>query len=96
MKREDIEKAAAQSSFIETPDARERFLLRSGFRAGAKWRIDSVWHNDTEKPDPHNGDLLVGIEVMGKTSYIRQNAYYVLQYGCVRWAYIKDLLPSKD
>lgn len=66
------------------------------FIAGANWRINSVWHNDTEKPDTDKGDLLVGIEVMGKTAYIRQNAYYVLQFGCVRWAYVEDLIPNKE
>lgn len=99
MAKDDIKKAAEEY-------AKEacRPLWRAGteqvcitdFMEGAEWRINSIWHNDTERPDPHKGDLLVGIEVMGKTSYIRQNAYYVLQYGCVRWAYIKDLIPNKE
>ncbi|WP_418943820.1 hypothetical protein [Phocaeicola plebeius] len=99
MKREDIEKAAERSTekYVENGDLRGfRGSYRLGFIEGAEWRINSIWHNDTERPDPHKGDLLVGIEVMGKTSYIRQNAYYVLQYGCVRWAYIKDLIPNKE
>lgn len=50
MKREDIEKAAGQSSFIETSDAREIFLIRSGFKAGANWRINSIWHTMDEEP----------------------------------------------
>ena len=102
MKKEDIKKAKAENAerianiaysgggHIGQDD------LETAFENGAEWRINSVWHNDTERPDPHKGDLLVGIEVMGKTSYIRQNAYYVLQYGCVRWAYIKDLIPNKE
>lgn len=70
--------------------------LETAFENGADWRINSVWHNDTEKPDPDKGGLLVGIEVMGKTAYIRQNAYYVLQFGCVRWAYVEDLKPNTE
>lgn len=101
MKREYIEKAAKEyrDTLPYCDDAKIRGMSvggEIGFIAGAEWRINSIWHNDTEKPDPHNGDLLVGIEVMGKTSYIRQNAYYVLRFGCVKWAYIEDLLPTKD
>lgn len=96
MKREDIENAAFKYGCENQVAPCMGSEFEKGFIAGAEWRINSVWHNDTEKPDPHNGDLLVGIEVMGKTSYIRQNACYVLQYGCVRWAYIKDLLPTKE
>lgn len=102
MSKEDIKKAKAENAerianiaysgggHIGQDD------LETAFENGADWRINSVWHNDTEKPDHDKGDLLVGIEVMGKTAYIRQNAYYVLQFGCVRWAYIKDLIPNKE
>lgn len=98
MKREDIEKAAGDysGSILGFTDNKSVMEKHKAFADGANWRINSVWHNDTEKPDTDKGDLLVGIEVMGKTAYIRQNAYYVLQFGCVRWAYVEDLLPNME
>lgn len=98
MKREDIEKAAGDysGSSLGFTDNNSVMVKHKAFADGAEWRINSVWHNDTEKPDPDKGDLLVGIEVMGKTAYIRQNAYYVLQFGCVRWAYVEDLKPNTE
>lgn len=66
------------------------------FIEGAKWRINSVWHEGSEKPETDKGDLFVEIGVMDKTTYVQQNAYYVLRYGCIRWAYIKDLISNKE
>lgn len=98
MKREDIEKAAGDYSgsilgFRDNPTVMDK---HKAFADGAEWRINSVWHSDTEKPNIDKGDLLIGIEVMGKTAYIRQNAYYVIQFGCIRWAYINDLIPKSE
>lgn len=99
MTREDIKKAAAEYAHGAC-----RPLWRAGkeqvcmvdFIEGAKWRINSVWHEGSEKPETDKGDLFVEIEVMDKTTYVQQNAYYVLRYGCVRWAYIKDLISNKE
>lgn len=68
-----------------------------GFVEGANWRIDSVWHEGSEKPDTDKGDLLIIVkDAFGKDVYVRQNAYYVLKYGCKKWAYIKDLIPNME
>lgn len=99
MKKEDIKKAAAEYAHEAC-----RPLWRAGkeqvcmvdFIEGAKWRINSIWHEGSEKPETDKGDLFVEIEVMNKTTYVQQNAYYVLKYGCVRWTYIKDLIPTED
>lgn len=93
MKREDIEKAANQRSFIETPDARERFLFRSGFKAGAEWRINSVWHDANEKPKI--GELII-VEVYGKIwDYGKYDVCDTI-HPKARWAYIKDLIPNTE
>lgn len=70
--------------------------FEAGWDAGAKWRVNSVWHDSSEKPDTDKGDLIVCINVMGGVIYVAQSASYVLKYGCVRWAYIDDLIPSKE
>lgn len=90
MKREDIEKAALQRSFIETPDAREIFLIKSGFIYGAKWRINSVWHDDTEKPKL--GELII-VEVYGKIFEYGKYDVCDTIHPAARWAYMKDLIP---
>lgn len=98
MKREDIEKVADEfaNKEYEISDI-DRIPLYKGFYHGAEWRINSVWHNASEKPDTDKGDLLVIVkDAFGKDVYVRQNAYYVLKYGCVRWAYIKDLIPNME
>lgn len=73
------------------------FGMSLGFKAGANWRIESVWHKPDEEPDPLKGYLLVGIKPkdVNKIIYIFQNADYVLQFSCIRWAYIDDLLPEE-
>lgn len=100
MTNKDIEKAAA-----EYANEACRPLWRTGneqvcmvdFIEGAEWRINSVWHEGREKPETDKGDLLVIVkDAFGKYVYVRQNAYYVLKYGCVRWAYIKDLIPNME
>ena len=80
MKREDIEKAANQHSFIETPDARERFLFRSGFKAGAKWRINSSWHSNTEVPNRNLDPNYCGEAVLIQTIEGKYN-FGIVYYG---------------
>ena len=98
MTREQIEKAAllcaGAGEYGEcpyNPDAKK------GFIAGADWRINSVWHDGSIRPGTDKGDLLVTVQdVFGKDVHFRQDAYYVLKYGCKRWAYIKDLIPNTE
>lgn len=71
--------------------------FHEGFLIAAEWRINSVWHDATVNPDTDKGDLLLIIkDGFGKNVYVRQDAYYVRKYGCVRWAYIEDLIPNKE
>lgn len=85
MTQEDIEKAANQISFIETTDARERFLLRSGFKAGASWRINSVWHDADSDQEPEEGKLcLLEVEVYDEDGE-RYIDYVSSQWGRFGW-----------
>ena len=103
MKEEDIENAAREESGIWSPNPVHLHDLyrwddfEAGFHRGANWRINSVWHEGSEKPDTDKGDLLIIVkDAFGKDVYVRQNAYYVLKYGCKKWAYIKDLIPNME
>ena len=102
MKREDIEEAANQRSFIETPDARERFLFRSGFKAGAEWRINSVWHDASETPISGKEALVKYITGDLKIKY-RVDVFcgYEWKEMChydklIQFAYIEDLIPNTE
>lgn len=97
MKREDIEKAADQSAFMETPDARERFLFSSGFKTGAEWRINNVWHDKSEIPDLSQDILII---FKNEICTILIGAVHTLSelkhIDYTNWAYVKDLLPEEN
>lgn len=90
MKRVDIEKAAEQHAFSQTPDARERYLLSKGFKDGAKWRIDSVWHKPNEEPIK-----LCDLLLIEQTDGEFELGYRFDAAKTRRWAFVKDLLPIK-
>lgn len=69
------------------------------FKAGAEWRINSVWHDAREKPD--KGKLLIVEDIDGAYDLVyltkskpweelSEKDYYM------RWAYIEDLLPCEE
>lgn len=71
------------------------------FIAGAKWRIDSVWHNANK--EPKHGEYFLYENVVH--AYHVDGIYpsedepfvwgdYVKDWGLIRWAYIKDLVPN--
>lgn len=53
MKIEDIENAALDCALFEdyyyNPDLQPAYI--DGFKRGASWRIDSVWHEASEEPE---------------------------------------------
>ena len=109
MTREQIEKAAikfAKSHYLEkygnmnaeiTEDEFDA-LVRSiayMFMHGAQWRINSVWHDASEKPNGNN-KCLVELRIPGR----RNPTYKLWTWGwensfVTRWAYIDDLLPER-
>ena len=72
------------------------------FKAGAQWRINSVWHSGNEVPKKHK-DLL--IELKNMEFHICQFkdgdsflGYYddreFIAFEIISWAYVEDLLPA--
>lgn len=107
MTKEDIKKAAT-----EYANEACRPLWRAGkeqvcmvdFIEGAKWRINSVWHDASEKPTER--EMLV---VIDKDEDMTQNDFmidefigcdkwsdYVKDVGIIKWCYRKDLIPNKE
>ena len=64
MKREDIEKAAGDysGSSLGFADNNSVMAKHKAFADGAEWRINSVWHDVSERPDTDKGDLLPFME----------------------------------
>lgn len=97
MKEEQIEKAAllfaGAGEFGEcpyNPDA------KSGFMAGAQWRINSVWHDANEKPDKNQFVLFECRKTYGRGYSVNFGENYDLMKNVVlKWAYVIDLLPER-
>ena len=96
MTREQIEKAAKETLVNEPVkiQATKVGAFQRGFVAGAQWRINSVWHDASEKPNGNN-KCLVELRIPG-----RNPTYKLWTWGwensfVTRWAYIDDLLPER-
>ena len=101
MKYEQIEKAAdiEMLSYYadevypsDIKDIQSDFI--EAFSKGARWRINSVWHDASEKPNGNN-KCLVELRIPG-----RNPTYKLWTWGwensfVTRWAYIEDLLPDR-
>lgn len=99
MTQEQIEKVANDYACKQWADGGFRYVGRDGFIAGAQWRIDSVWHDRTEDASMGNGDIiLVFSDGSAMTrSVIGWNWKDILErFAFVRWAYIKDLIPTEE
>lgn len=89
MKREDIEKAAKEYEWRG-----DMYDLQLAFKAGADWRINSVWHDAKECPERKrnylaqckNGRFNVIPDSMNWDNFYKKAEI-------IRWAYIEDLLP---
>ena len=97
MNRETIDNAAWDyAESIPQNEDRKKYSWED-FKAGAEWRINSVWHLTKELPE-HSGYLAVLIDnrFMETTHYtagigfddIRLKSYSL-------WAYVSDLLPTR-
>lgn len=95
MTKEDIKKAAEEYAHEAC-----RPIWRSGkeqvcmvdFIEGAKWRINSVWHNSTEKPVP--GKLLLVNTIYGEYDLCYYEVY--VWNTVMTWVYMKDLIPNTE
>lgn len=109
MKREDIDKAASdyaeENSWYPGETSYESDIIAieesfaDAFKAGAEWRINSVWH-DFQAELPRNGELiLIVAEINGSSVYfvsIWANYDDGTTEHMKRWAYIEDLIPNTE
>lgn len=98
MTREQIEKVAGEYSgsvfgFKDNPVVMNK---HKAFMDGAQWRINSVWHNASEKPNKNQLVLFECRKTYGKGYSVNFGENYELMKNViVRWAYIIDLLPER-
>ena len=93
MKKEDIEKAAVDSCVFENSIFNPELTpyYEQGFKDGANWRINNVWHKPNEEPVSFCSLLLIE----------NSNGEFALGYKfdpatTKRWAYVKDLMPNME
>lgn len=95
MDRDTIEKAAKEFLLNEPLELgiTSTKVFQTGFIEGANWRINSVWHDATEKP---NGMFIIIIDFgneIGAEEFGLGMTSDDLD-GARRWAYVSDLLPE--
>ena len=93
MTKEQIEKAVNDYIGYE-PEVDEGLgtrMRRDAFRAGAKWRINSVWHAPDEHP--RIGSYVVALYEDEHIYFGKVRDYYN-SVPIKTWAYIDDLLPE--
>lgn len=96
MTREQIERAAKETLVNEPVElqATKVGTFQRGFIAGSQWRINSAWHDASEKPNGNN-KCLVELRIPG-----RNPTYKLWTWGwensfVTRWAYMDDLIPER-
>ena len=104
MTQEQIEKAVNDYIGYE-PEVDEGLgtrMRRDAFRAGAKWRIDSVWHDASETPEFGSGKYVQFIILYEDSvaafmlSNGESNWDTILKFtGFVKWAYLCDFIPDR-
>ena len=108
MKKEDIEKAAVDSCVIENEIFNPELTpyYEQGFKDGADWRINSVWHDASEIPEANKRVLVCFENVIDEYVYYRIRGFKpnVLKKCNMRissldkvlyWCYLDDLLPER-
>ncbi len=103
---EAIKEHLRANAFVSDPDNLhfvDRFYEQTkAAEWGAKWRINSVWHDVEEKPNHKqtfiyqairkSGEMYYGINsIFGDDEWAFLNDFVIIE----RWAYIDDLLPEK-
>lgn len=98
MIKEDTEKAANDFADREYEyNDIDRNALYKGFYWGAQWRINSVWHDTSEKPDMSKEIIVIYPDKSCRV--FRPNGVWETLSEVdkfIRWAYVEDLLPNME
>ena len=97
MNRQTIEQAALE---LCTTEGQEEWLKDYGkncFIDGANWRINSIWHDRTEKADTSKELILMYSNRSFRIILLHPNLTwdgFLSVDMFIKWAYIDDLIPK--
>ena len=108
MTREQIEKAAmeyavrnswypGETSYESDIKAMEESFA-DAFKDGAQWRINSVWHDRTEKADTSKELILMYSNGSVRVILLNPNLTFdgfLSVDTFIKWAYVSDILPER-
>lgn len=100
MKDNEIEKAATDSCVIDNNIFNPELIpyYEQGFKEGAKWRINSVWHKMNIEPMKnelivlHGNGNTVTILWNGDMKWDGMDKFFKAEI----WAYMSDLIPDTE
>lgn len=100
MTKEDIKKAAVDSCVFENSIFNPELTpyYEQGFKDGANWRINSVWHDIKEMPE-NNRMILIIMQHDIPTVIGPDNTFFreeIKDRHIQRWVYVEDLIPNKE
>ena len=100
MTKEDIEKAAVDNCVIDNSIFNPALTpyYQQGFKDGAEWRINSVWHDIKEMPE-NNRMILIIMQHDIPTVIGPDNTFFkeeIKDRHIQRWAYVEDLKPNTE
>ena len=98
MTREDIDKAAeSYEDGLIYSSIKDQCDIQKAFKDGANWRINSVWHDAREKPRRNKWYIAqIGDNAFDTFTDSVNWKSYARSLNIIRWAYIEDLIPSKE
>ncbi len=92
--KQEIEKAADEYIHRDNTTGLTR---KKAFFDGARWRINSVWHDVSEKPNKNQLVLFECRKTYGKGYSVNFGENFELMKNVIlSWAYIADLLPNDN
>jgi hypothetical protein len=74
-------------------------IAEAAFIKGADWRINSVWHDASERPDKGKMLIVEDIDSAYDLVYLTKSKPWEElseKNHYMRWAYIEDLLPNME
>lgn len=101
MNKETIDNAAWDyAESIPQNEDRKKYSWED-FKAGAEWRVNSVWHDTCDIAEPGkdclvehmDGDGNICIRIDWRSEYEWINACHYDKI--LRWAYLRDLIPER-
>ena len=107
--KQEIKKHLYTNAFVVDPNNPgfvDRFIEHTKAAVwGADWRINSVWHDASERPEKKHASCLVEVKE-GDFSFFLVSEFYqsggfsfmdgICNLILKRWAYIKDLTPNTE